>query len=137
MLKAYFYDDIKQVTDYVSDTSSELLYNLAYNQLMLKHGTTEQIARMSDKSELRALVHSEMLNISDIRQFKRHSLTGQLLEGYLHEQRGLELEDIRCAEVTDTTVTFVNDNNLFKALNVDRTDFVAYCLGKNIQLILK
>lgn len=136
MLKAYFYDDIKQVTDYVLDTSSELLYNLAYNQLMLKPETPAKIARMGDKSELRALVNKEMLNISDIRQFERHSLTGQLLENYLHE-RGLELEDICCAEVTDTTVTFVNDNNLFKALNVDRLDFLAYCTGKNIQLILK
>ena len=134
MLKAYINKDIKNVTSEVLDSNKELLYNLAYNKLMLENDVTTQIKAMNNQSQLKAKVYDTMLTITDIRQFDRYSLTGQLLEDFL-TFKGLVLEDINCAEVTDTTVTFLNAGTLSQALGIEPSELIAFGKTRNIQVI--
>lgn len=135
MIKLYFNEELRNVTQTVLDKNKELLYNLAYNQLIIKPETTSVISLYSTKAEVEALVYSEMLHISDIRQFDRHSLLGQNVEKFLN-LNNQELEDINCAEVTDLKVTFVNNGDIWDSLGIDKLEFTDFCKSKNIQLIL-
>jgi len=134
-MKLYFNEELHNVTQPVLDKNKELLYNLAYNQLMTKPETTSLINSYSNKSEMQALVYNEMLNISDIRQFDRHSLLGQNVEKFLN-LKNQELEDINCAEVTNLKVTFVNAGDIWDSLKIDKFEFTDFCKSRNIQLIL-
>ena len=134
MLKAYINKDIKNVTSEILDSNKELLYNLAYNKLMLENDITTQIKGMDNKSQLKAKIYDTMLTITDIRQFNRYSLTGQLLEEFLIF-KGLALEDINCAEITDTTVTFLNADTLSQALGIEPSELIAFGTTRNIQVI--
>lgn len=135
MIKLYFNEELHNVTRTVLDTNKELLYNLAYNQLMTKSETTSIIGACSTKSEMQSLVYNEMLSILDIRQFDRHSLLGQNIEKFLNS-KSQELEDINCAEVTDLKVTFVNNGDIWNSLGIDKLEFIDFCKSKNIQVIL-
>lgn len=134
MLRAYINKDIENVTSEVLDSNKELLYNIAYNKLMLENDITAQIKDMDNKSQLKAKIYDTMLTITDIRQFNRYSLTGQLLEDFL-TFKGLVLEDINCAEVTDTTVTFLNAGTLSQALGIEPSELIAFGKTRSIQVI--
>jgi len=134
-MKLYFNEELHNVTQTVLDKNKELLYNLAYNQLMTKPETTSLISACSTKSQVEALVYNEMLSISDIRQFDRHGLLGQNVEKFLN-LKSQELEDINCAEVTNLKVTFVNAGDVWDSLKIDKLEFTDFCKSRNIQLIL-